>query len=200
MPKSCIPGYVEELEREARLRRSAFLGLNYEICGIEIQNLTPFLLARLRTIGTTYLDGGDCTIAETLKFLWLLSPIFTKEDNIRDAFVETATKRLIELDAFDLAIQEINEFIRVTFMDATAGGDSVPYVIGEAWITYTFMKDPFNWTEEKSMHTPYRKLFQYLRCVKLENGIDNLINEFSDPKRDKWLHELRAQWNNGGNN
>ncbi len=204
MPKSCIPGYDEALAKEALLRRSVFIGVPYGICGIPIHNITPFLLARLRVFHSAFIEGGTYDLGEVLKFLWAMSPKFSENQDEMDAFFEESAKSLAELESLSLAFDEIDQFIEETFMDGPQGGaESVPYVIGEAWMVYTFMKDPFRWTEEQALHTPYRKLFQYLRCVKLDN--DQVVYNESDKVKDAWMLKVREEWAKnqaqpGGNN
>lgn len=192
MPKSCIPGYDEALAQERRIREEAFLGVNPRICGIEIQNVTPFLLARLNLIQSPFLIGGNPSHGQIIQFLWVLSSSFSTDSEQRDCFIENTTKLLA--DRWTEAEIAIDEFIRDTFLDSPRGdgGECVPYVTGIAWLIYSMARDPFRWTRDQTLHTPLREIYQLVRCHRLDNrGI--LFNEISDNVKARFLDELNAK-------
>lgn len=199
MPKSCIPGYDEAIRQEKRIREEAFLDVGADIGGVRIKQITPFLWIRLRVMETPFLTNGDCTTAEILRFLWALSPDFTTDKSEREVFCFESAKSLADY-GFDNASTAIDLFIRDTFMDSPSGvgPDSVPYVIGPAWLIYKMACEPFKWNRNQTLHTPIREIYQLTRCHDLDNG-RILYNEISDSIKAKWLDNLNSK-RIGGNN
>ena len=207
--------YKASLGEERQLREEIFLGVNTRICGIEIQEITPFLLARLFRMETPFLSGRTASRGEIVRFLWALCPWFVGEPRkyprsnfwrkltfrkplspfaTRDAFVEDVTKSLD--GRWGEAEESIDLFIRNTFMDAPkSGGESVPYVTGIAWMLFVMAGEPFRWSEEKTLHTPLRKSYQLSRCIRISNG-GILYNDISDKVKARWLDEVNARGRN----
>lgn len=192
MAKSCIPGYEEAIEEERRIRENACLGDTVSICGIKINHVTPFLLARLFRMNTPFMAGGEYSDAETIRFLWAMSVDFCTDPDKREEFILESLKRLSEF-GFDLAEDEIDSFLNDTFMDAPqGGGDYAPVVSSPAWLVYKMMCKPLRWTEEKSLHTPIRRIYQYIRCHQLEKG--HIIYNPSDKLKADWSAKIRDEW------
>lgn len=204
MPKSCIPGYEDALKEERGLRLGVFLGVNPKICGVEIREITPRLLALLLCMETPFICGGEYDNAHTLSFLWAMSPQFVRADHPEhNERVEalTATLRKSLGDAFTQAEDEIDAFIFNTFLDGpqSGGADSKPYVTGVAWMLYTMAKEPFVWDTERTLDTPIRIIHQLQRCKQLDGG-SILYNEISDTVSAKWLDAFRLANNPTGQN
>ena len=192
MPKSDIPGYDEELDRERRVRTEIFLGEPADICGLKIRQITPLLFSRLLLMRTPFLESDEAmTEAEILRFLWSLSVDFSTEEGKRDEWLKVALIKIIEGGGFDRAEDEIQLFLDETFLDAPHGGrESVPYTTAIAWMVYKMACVPFGWDKDRTMTTPIREIYQYLRCDALAKG-QALINSWSDKLRAAWLQELR---------
>lgn len=181
--------YDAALAQERALREAIFLDVPYDISGIKIQNITPFLLARLLAMGTPYLDGGEYRDTDTVRFLWALSPEFCADEAKRDAFIDLAIKTIDDIAKTEA---EIEIFLKETFMDGPQGGPaSVPYVSGIAWMIYAMARKPFKWKREKTLHTPLREIYQLMRCRKLDKG--GIIFNESDKIKATWLDEVNAR-------
>ncbi len=140
-------------------------------------------------MGTPYLDGGEYTDKDTLNFLWALSPDHSDDKEKQISFVEMAIEKIPDIAR---AEAEIDVFLQETFMDGPGRGvSSVPYVSGIAWLVYQMGKKPFCWKEKRTMHTALRKIYQLMRCRKLEKG-GILYNEKSDMIKARWLDTLNA--------
>lgn len=190
MPKSCIPGYEEALEEERKYREEIFLGVNSKICEVGIQHITPALMVRLNRANTAFFNRNPITKHEIVRFLWILSPEFSSESDKRLAFVEATTYALI--DRWEDAEDEIDDFLYATFLDSPKGGvESVPYVTNTAWTIYQMAKEPWRWSEEKTLATPLRKIHQYMRCVRFDS--DAILENRSDKLKGDWLDSLRTQ-------
>lgn len=148
---------------------------------------------------TPFLIGGNANATEIIRFLWALSPDFSTNRDDMDEFVESALK-LIGENWHDAEVG-IDEFISKTFLDAPrgSGGDAVPYVTGSAWMIYKMGCEPFNWLKERTLHTPVREIYQYMRCHRIDNG-GILYNEISDKIKAAWLDELNKNIATGGRN
>lgn len=195
MSKSQIPGYDEGIALERKLREEIFLGIPADICGIKVNHVTPFLLARLCRMETAFLGCVQVTDAEIIRFLWALSVDFSTEADKREAFIESCVKQFGSIEYGWLKAEEaIDEFLKQTFFDGPKGGaESVPYVTSIAWLVYTMAKEPFRWTKEQTMHTPLREIYQYTRCLRLDKG-GVLYNEFSDTIKAEWTGKLHREW------
>lgn len=197
MSKSCIPGYDDALKEERRIREEIFLDLPANICGFKIKQITPFLYARLCLMETPFLSDGEVTPREVTRFLWALSEDFSISTEDREAFQEKAIKLLEE--KWDEAYAKIEKFLDDTFMDGPRGGgaESVPYVSGIAWMVFRMECDPHRWTRNRTLHTPMREIYQYMRCADIDRG--RVMYNRSDIIKSMWLDELNAQGKGGKN-
>lgn len=218
MPKSCIPGYDEALERERQIREDGWIGGDANICGIKIQQITPFLFARLCRMKTPYVGRGFITPDETVRFLWALSPSFVGERRsyprsnfwrkllglpmlgpyaTRDAFIRDAFLHLY--GRWHEAEREILDFLSDTFMDSPhrSGSECVPYVIGAAWMVYRMGCEPFRWSKDQTLHTPMRIIYQLMKCQDMDRG--KILYNPSDRLKAEYLDSLNAQKVEGRN-
>lgn len=184
--------YRHAVREEARLREEAYLETPYFVCGVEISQITPRILTRLFAMETPFLGGSGVSAseAEIGRFLWACSPEFTLDKGARHVFLQS----IISID-WTQAYVEINEFVRVTFMDAPRGHKaSIAYVSGVAWLEYMFLQKPFCWDwNTKTADTPVRRLYQLLRCDALTNGATVLVNPLSDAIKQEWVNEESAE-------
>lgn len=194
MEKLTIPGYAEALAEERKLREEIFLDVPAKLGGVLVNHITPFLLARLSQMRSPFICGGEYNDQETLRFLWALSPDFVTPEHpdCQDRITMLAallTKRYGQ--CFVDVEDEIDAFVKATFMDGPMGGGSeqVPYVIGVAWQIHQMGKAPYRWHWKETLHTPLRIIFQLIRCVKLDRG-DTMFNN-SDWIKDQFLKDFR---------
>lgn len=146
---------------------------------------------------TPFLTGKPAIETEVIRFLWALSPEFAVNQDKMDKFIEFS---LVSInDRWEDAEIQIDNFITKTFLDVPrgGGGDCVPYVTGVAWLIYKMGCKPFRWKEKRTLHTPLRKIYQYLRCYRIETG-GILFNEISDKIKATWLDEVNQA--SGGKN
>ena len=192
--------YESALAAERRLRESVFLGGNYDVCGVEIQQMTPYLWVRLSHMETAFFGCKPVDENEILRFLWAMSPQWKLDTEARDKFLQNAITLL--LGRWREAEGEIDLFIANTFLDSphAGGAESVPYVSSAAWLIYVMAKEPYRWTREQTLHSPLREIYQLQRCVRLDKG-SILYNKISDKVKAEWLDELnRTNIATGGRN
>jgi hypothetical protein len=177
------PEYLAALAEERRLREEIYLDLPRDICGIEVKQITPHLRAVLFNIGSPFITEGSITTAHILQFLWACSTDYSTSRFARWRFMRRASRiNLIK------AANQIEEFLDDTFLDAPYGGKkSVPYVSSLAWIEVA-MRRIMGWGIETTMHTPLRRIYQLIRCERLEKGDCAIINARSDYERDRSMH------------
>lgn len=135
--------------------------------------------------------GGSVPLSESeiVRFLWAISPDFSPDESARDAFLQVALPVLSQA-GWDSAEDEIDEFLNREFLDAPhAGKASVPYVSSVAWMVYRMSIDPFRWDKERTLKTPIREIYQYIRCDSLSKG-QILRNTISDEVKEQWLATL----------
>ncbi len=183
---SCVQGYDEELERERIARNIVYLDGPVIVCGEPLRNLTPHLLVTLTVARSPFLVGGHPALAHVAQFLWACHANYAARSWWK-------RRRLIKLiSRFDLsdAVNDIHEFLDLTFMDtpSSIGKSEKPIASDVAWLIYRFRNPPWNQAEAVTMHTPFRKLYQELRCWQKENGAQ--VNNRSDIKKSTWLQQL----------
>lgn len=190
---SCVvQGYEEEVEREQLARNVAYLDQPEIVCGEPLRNITPHLLALLTVTRTPFYFGGTITHAHLAQFLWACH---------RDYSPRAWWKRrqlIHRASRLDLAKanEEISAFIELTFMDMPRGGDAEkPIASGTAWLVYRFRNPPWNQAEQITLHTPFRKLYQELRCWQREQG--EHIASKSDIKKSNWLDDVQRALDSG---
>lgn len=198
--KITIPGYAEALEKERGFREEIFISEHDSIAGIKVNHVTPFLLARLFRMKSYFFGDEQYSDGHVIKFLWAVSPEFCTDSDKRNAFVFETAKRLADFGGFDRAADAIEEYLTATFLDSPEGGKlSVPYVCSIAWMITKMALPPFGWSEERTLHTPLRKIYQFIKCVKYSNG-EILRNAISDKVKEEWLNQRYMERQNGGNN
>lgn len=190
--KSCIPGYDEALAHERALREEVFAFDFDLVCGVRVLHITPQLLARLFRVNTPFLGEGECNINHVVQLLWIVSPLYSENIEARDAFIEGALPKLLEIGQEE-CIEDINRFLDDTFLDAPENGgtDSVPYVCSVAWMLYKMRCEPYRIPKSEAEKMPIREIYQYIKCFKLEKG-DAVYNSISDRARDEFLHSLNG--------
>jgi len=160
---------MEAVAEECRLRDLAYLDLPETLCGLEVHPLTPRLWTVLRAIHTPFLKGGEITdghigqfIAAILVSKTFAAPYESLADKVGAAVARYST---------DECIEEINEYLRISFMDAPTGGkETKPIACGEAWLIHRFRGEPFNQPKDVTRDTPLRQLYQELRCYISDQG------------------------------
>lgn len=141
-------------------------------------------------IRSPFIVGGIMSDGAIAQFLWALHDDFQYGIKPAQVFTKRTSKSLY--GKFDEAEHEIDSFLEATFLDAPHGGpEKTPYVSTIAWTIYSMSREPFYWDKERTLDTPLREIYQYMRCRALDKGA-SLVNKLSDKKMDDWL-----KWFNG---
>lgn len=184
-----IPGYADAIESERIDRASAIVGLPETICGLPVEQLTPFLVEFLIVKRSPFISGGAITPGAILQFLWIVSPRFHSRSSTGAAeFVETHG---LNLD-YDQAAQEISEYLERTFLDAPQGKEEKPLYSAAAGMAVQLMAKPFFWRQYKALHTPLRVSYQLLKANAKALGA-TVVNTRSDKVIGDWLDTLEPR-------
>lgn len=181
-----IPGYAEAVESERIDRASAIVGLPETICGMAVEQLTPFLVEFLIVKRSPFISGGSITPGAILQFLWIISPAFNRRNpGGASEFVETHG---LNLD-YETASREISEYLERTFLDAPQGREEKPLYSAAASIAVQLMAKPFFWRQHKALHTPLRVSYQLLKANAKSLGA-TVVNSRSDKVMGDWIDTL----------
>ncbi len=181
--------YAERQAVEQFHRNCIYLDIPETLCGESVNNITPRLLARLTAAKSPWVVGyGELSIEEVFKFVWALHVDYSPSNKRLGRKVLKSLKSL----PLDQCYSKIEEFLKLTWQDALGGGSGKPEkpVASEvAWMIFQFREEPFHFDEEKTLDTPFRKLYQELRCRRKSKGGD--VSNPSDRLRGDWTVEVQ---------
>lgn len=185
-----IPGYAEALRRESDLRRKAWSADSEEIAGVRVRLLTfrdMEMLASMRNgffcpwkfeTDTEFL--GHCA-----QLVWWLSDCAKPRRGggfvsniIVAAQVQRLTKHLGQ-HGKQLA-EEVNAYLRDTFMDSPKGGGSsgaAPIASGPAYVADLLASAGYRMTLDEILDTPLIRLWQIMRLAQRRVTGDTPTNE-----------------------
>lgn len=188
-----VKGYEAALEKEQFARNVAYLDQPVIVCGEPLRNITPHLLTLLTVMRTPFYCGGKYSHAHVAQFLWACHVDYSPRSwwNRR-----RMTLRTSQLDLQKCG-QDIAEFLDLTFMDAPKGNgkSDKPIASDTAWLVYRFRNTPWNQSEQVTIHTPFRKLYQELRCWLKDQG--EIVVNPSDLLKSDWLGKLQVEVDEG---
>ena len=183
----CEAGYKESVIREF-----AFLNITHEICGIEVNALTPLHFTLLDFVDSPFINPRDeLQPGDIFQFLYVVSTEYRKNDKKHyEEFVEKyATINTVE------AMHEICEYINDAFLDApaeVAGGkntNSRPY---PAWMVpfIDLLASEYGWDDETIIRLPFTRLFQYAKAIDMRKSSEAgqkaiCFNRYSDKAKQK---------------
>ena len=198
-----VPGLREAIQREGRIRDTAFLDGLEIVCGVEV---TPMCLRRLIWLEQAHnglivpwrWDSEEELLAHALQVLYFSRPNFTPPKtpkysfwrSFRDGIAQQAFfRKTLRSAANDVIIKEIEEWLSDSFMDSPAGGGSSEiqgpsYASYPAYIVDKFAEAGLPFTYEEIMTMPLRRLWQHWRVaarrlheITLTNPSDDLATK-----------------------
>jgi len=184
----------EDLEREQLARNVIYLRQPVIVCGEPLNNITPHLLTVLTVMRTPFYYGGKFNHGHVAQFLWACHVDYSPRAWWKR---HQLIKRASRLD-LESAAKEIDDFIALTFMDAPKSGNSKekPIAADIAWLVYRFRHDPWRQSRDVTIHTPFRELYQELRCWKKEHTEEYIENK-SDKHIADWSEQVNAMLKDG---
>lgn len=186
-----VPGYEAAVERETLAREAAFLPVTETVNGIECLPLTPLHFAMLEAVKSPFIKGGVPSPVDIALFLWAVSPRYSKSS--RWIFYWTI-KSFRKLDYAD-TLKAIHSYIEEAFADAPGSktdNHSASYFSASASIV-DLLAFEYKWREEEIMRVPFKRLFQYFRCIQRRtvdkpiffNASDLILSEWQDKETEK---------------
>lgn len=182
-----VPGYTVALQNQRDRRELSYLIDETELCGERVYQLTPWHHIALEAAGNPFVVGGSVSPESVLQFLWVVSVHYNAEAiDHRNALIDRA-KILI----YDDAVQAIDKYVRDANRDAPGSSGS-----GESesisWIASLvhIIASTYGWSESEIIRIPFVRLWQYVRCLRVQHG-DNVafVNEV-DHVKSAHLREL----------
>jgi len=175
-----IPGYLEAVRRENDIRDAAFLDLTTSICGIEVRQLTPRDALILDGLDNPLMRGGIPTESQLAHFLWLLSPSYKHGSKVR-RFLFARKVRNVKFIEATLACWS---YVEDSFQDSPpqSSDRTCRFASGIAHLVDR-MASQYGWTEEKILHSSFKKLFQYMKVMSARLDPDYCARNPSDKIR-----------------
>jgi hypothetical protein len=190
-----VPGYREAVQRETDLRDAAFLPVTDSICGVEVNQLTPFHLAALTLARSPFICGGVPFPRDIALFLWCVSPEYNPRAVVsRWLFI----RRVAKLD-YREAVEGVMRYVGEAFADAPGGkGERFKqsYYSSTASIV-DLLAHEYGWAEADIMRVPFKRLFQYSRCIRERyaerpmffNSSDSILADWQDEQNQRAKEE-----------
>lgn len=152
-----LPSSVLRALKDAdQAQQEAWLDISYEICGLEICQMTIQQYYLLDGLDCPFFSGADFTPADIAQFLWILSPEYKPEKKAREKFL----KQIKDIKILK-AEEEIIKYLEVTFSDLdTLAEDSKNkrYANFLAYQIDLFAKE-YGWSMKEILNLPLRQVF-----------------------------------------
>jgi len=186
-----IDGYKEAVESENRLREFSFLDYPDLILDVKVKPLTPRLFSLLHLKKTPILCGGDVAVDDILLFLWIVSFDFNPQDETKR---KELVKQCLQYSPDDL-YRAIADYIEESFQDSTNTKglpDEIPYY---HWIAslVVVLASEFHWSEREILDMPFKRLWQYLRCISKKYDSRAILFNKSDKLKSDWLCRINEE-------
>lgn len=211
--------YRKAVERERFVRNATFTGVTESIGRFEVEPMTLRHYVALQIIRSPFLFGGIPTPEDASAALWLLSPDYDPNNwTLRKQFLKRFNRRFgpprqplihfgwamdrwskrcpIWLEKFSELIAGIRNFIDESLQDRppTSEGASGPSYYSEAASICHMFGSAYGWTNEETMQTPLKILFQQMKLIRAEKraegGRQLIMFNPSDRITNKILEEL----------
>lgn len=189
-----IPGLEKKVAAaarlEAELRELPFLGVNLDICGIEVKQFAPRHFLYLDTARIPFMTPAALMADQAAMFLWVISPGFNPAGAGRKEFLG----RIASLN-FGHLKTELTQYVEQAMMDAPKGqGDGrAASTSFYAYVIDALVAGGYQWPRDVIMDTPFAEIFQYLRRIASRKGDAALANPLSDKARREAVNAYAAR-------
>lgn len=179
-----VPGLREAIQRESRVRDSAFLDGLEIVCGVEV---VPLCLRRLIWLEQAHnglivpwrFDSDEETLAHHLQLVYFCTPNFsppkTPKFSFWRSFRDGMNQQVFFRKAFrsgtpEVIAKEVAEWLSDAFMDSPSGGGSNEiqgpnYASYPAYIVDKFAESGLTFTYDQILDMPLRRLWQFWRVA-----------------------------------
>lgn len=194
-----IPGLREAIQRETRIRDTAFLEGNEVVCGVEVVPLSLRRLIWLEQAKNGYVvpcrfDNDQELLAHALQIVYFCTPKFKLPTSPKlgfwRMFWEGARqarffRKVLRSGSPTSIVKEIDEWVSDSMMDAPSGGGTsevppVSYASYPAYVVDRFAEAGLPFTYEQILDMPLRRLWQHLRVASKRVHDATLTNPSDD--------------------
>jgi hypothetical protein len=185
-----VPGYRQAVEDETATREAAFLGVTELVCGVEVLPFSPLHFSMLECARSPFVKGGVPSPADVAIFLWAVSPGYAPRAKIRRWLF---ARRVAGLDYLN-SLSEIQSYIQDAFGDAPGvkmSGFKPSYYSGTAAMI-DLIASQYGWSEEQIIRIPFKRIFQYARCIRERTSDNPIFFNRSDAVIGRWQEEQNA--------
>jgi hypothetical protein len=188
-----VPLIQQAQSRESEDDTFLWLGINDDICGVEVRPFTLRILLLLQYSENGFFIGKEITLDDILQFLWVISIDYTKGPTKGAQFYKRVGKTLILEDA----IIELTEYLEKSLGKRNPdNGDnkdeSTQEKTPEPWIASMIdnVAHNYGWTIDQIIDTPIMQLMQLCKAIrKRTNPSSPSINPSIDDIKSQYMKE-----------
>lgn len=195
-----IPGYVDAVERENKIRNAAMLNLNTRICGIEVRQMTLRHWLILDGLDCPFLKGDvpDPKKKHVKDFLWVLSPKFSYGESFRKWWFYRRIGKL----KYAEVVMGIMRYLEDTLQDQppSTGSKSKEWTPPQYSFPIYFTDvicERYGWDDEKIEGYNLKKIFQIIKRIRMKGESARGENPvgWNPSDKIKWAHirKVRAE-------
>lgn len=161
-----VLGEAHREQQEAR--EFALLDITHRVAGVEINALTLPSYMELCATGNPLVCGGTVTMIDAIRFLWRLSPCFTRQRSlfawwVRRGIINAVCKHR------HTVICECHDFVDKMLLDAPpSGASSSGPVASFAASVISLLARHHSWAKHDILKLPLPEVFQYINLIRRE--------------------------------
>ncbi len=178
-----IPGFAEAANEEQANRELAFQPMPPPISGVVVRHMNARHHILLSGCRNRFVCGGRPRPEDVAMFLWFLSPEYSTEPGMREAFVAETVRAL----DWESVVLDCYRYLARVYQDWPAHENSGPqkmYMAPVVWIV-DLLASEYGWTDEAILEMPLARIWQYVRRITLRkspkapmfNPSDRLVGE-----------------------
>lgn len=204
-----LPELTEYRAAQVKRRAEAFCDIPHYVLGTPIKPITPASFTRLLAAENRFICGGVAEIEDVWRFVWNHSPLYCPRAQWFFRLRKWVGLRRLRFQfnyppsghnkadwqraVLVLATAEIRQIVNDTFADlpAKSARPGKQIATNEAFFIHEFSV-AYNWTPERTRHTPIRKLLQLHRCIRSARG-DDVSDDGEDNILAAHMDKMNAQ-------
>ncbi len=156
-----LPEEIQKAIDQAESWQSeSWLNLKTEIAGVEVNHMTLHHFLLLDGINSPFIKNKSFSPVDVGLFLWVISPKYSLCKKARQEFIE----EIFDL-SIGLAVQEITEYLTLTFQDAeSTDSDQKKYANFVAYMVDLFGRE-YGWNIQYVLNLPMRQIYQLSTAI-----------------------------------
>ena len=151
----------EAADLERKIRLEALIGLNSDICGIEVRPITGFDVLQMQYAENKIMIGGIPDESDFAHFFWLLKPKDSKISQVK--LFKTLLKKIKSVDF----INEVYDYIEKTFLELPSNKPSNPEIKSynanpNVWLSGIIdsLASEYGWSYDEILSSPLSRILQ----------------------------------------